>query len=505
MEIVLYHTTDLHGYVYPTNYVSEQNLGLLKIGSYMLADQKNYDGVLKVDCGDLIQGSPLTHYLSKQNHSHNVILDALAALDYDAYVLGNHEFNYGFDYLYNAYRNVNDKIVNANIDGLAMETKPYQIFDFDGFKIGIIGLTTAFIPNWEQPENIDGIDFIDPVAAYAKYEAELKAQTDFIIVAYHGGFEKSVDTSMVPTEKLTKENQGSELLETFDSIDMMLTGHQHRSFMSRIGDIVCSQPLNNGQNFGKIVIDTQTRQVRAELVETSSIVEPINPELEAIFTTESEKLAVYLDQKIGTFAEPLLVTDIFQARVEGHPFVNFLHQVQREMSGADLSATSLFDGTIGFDTTVTIRDVIVNYPYPNTLVVLRITGEAVKEAIEKAASYYVINEDGKLDVAIEFIEPKKQHYNYDMFGGLNYEIDVTQPVGARVTLFTSDNQPFDFDRTYTIAMNNYRASNTAIYSAYENAEIAKTINLDIGEVIMDYFQTHANLAVDHTKNYKVKY
>ncbi|MGL5296605.1 MAG: bifunctional metallophosphatase/5'-nucleotidase [Culicoidibacterales bacterium] len=504
MRIAIYHTTDLHGYVYPTNYVSDQNLGILKIGSYIQEDQKNYDAALKVDCGDLIQGSPFTHFLSKQKYDHNVVIDALSALDFDAYVLGNHEFNYGLDYLYNGYKKVADRVINANITGLDLQTRPYQIFDYDGFKVACIGLTTSFIPNWENDQNIAGVSFLDPVEMYAKYEAQLQAEADYIIVCYHGGFEKSLDETMMPTEKLTKENQASELLEKFASIDMILSGHQHRSFMTKIGDVICSQPLNNGQNFGKLVLDTATREVTAQLVETDTLDVVIDPKLEQIFTKEHEKLAIYLDQKIGSFDEDMLIDDVFQARIDGHPFVQLLHKIQIDTSGAQFSATSLFDNAIGFKKTVTIRDVIVNYPYPNTLKVLAITGEKLKEAVEKAASYFEII-DGELGVSDEFIIPKKQHYNYDMFGGFCYEIDVHQPVGSRVTLLTMDGTLLDLSQTYTIAMNNYRATNTAVYSAYENAEVVKDINLDIGELIMDYFQSNGTLTVDHTRNFTVKF
>ncbi|MGL6057780.1 MAG: bifunctional metallophosphatase/5'-nucleotidase [Culicoidibacterales bacterium] len=502
MKIAIYHTSDLHGYVYPTNYVTEQQLGLLKIGSYFQTDADNYDATLKIDCGDLIQGSPFTHYLSKQTLSENVIIKALEAVGYDGYVLGNHEFNYGLDYLYTAYQPVADKVINANIEGLALETKPYQIFDYDGFKVACLGLTTSFIPNWENASNIAGVSFADPVEMYGKYEAELTAQADYIIVAYHGGFEKSLDETMTPTEKLTKENQGSELLEKFTSIDLVLSGHQHRSFMTKIGKVICSQPLNNGQNFGKIVLDTQTREVSAELVEVASLNQTINPELEQLFHAENVKLATYLQQEIGRFDQPMLIADIFQARIEGHPFVQLLHKIQIETSGADFSAVSLFDNAIGFDTAVTIRDVIVNYPYPNTLKVLAVTGEQLKAAVEKAASYFTL-ENGELGVSDEFIYPKKQHYNYDMFGGFTYEIDVTKPVGERVTMWLNSGEAFDMAQTYTIALNNYRATNTAIYPSYEHAEVVKDINLDIGELIMNYFQAHEVIRVDQTTNFKV--
>ncbi len=209
MKLVIYQTSDLHGYVYPTNYVKEQPLGILKIGSFIKEDELKYDKSLKIDCGDLIQGSALTHYLSKHDMITNPIIEGLENINYDAYVLGNHEFNYGLDYLNKSYAPISEKIINANIDGLQFETKPYKIFDLDGFKVGCIGFTTSFIPNWEQECNIKGLKFNNPVEMYAKYEKELKDQCDFIIVCYHGGFEKSLEDNTTPTEALTKENQGS--------------------------------------------------------------------------------------------------------------------------------------------------------------------------------------------------------------------------------------------------------------------------------------------------------
>ena len=88
---------------------------------------------------------------------------------------------------------------------------------------------------------------------------------------------------MTPTEALTKENQGSELLENFDSINMILSGHQHRSFITKIKGVVCSQPLNNGQNFTKIILDTETKEVSYELVDVSKLNDEIDEKLESIF------------------------------------------------------------------------------------------------------------------------------------------------------------------------------------------------------------------------------
>ncbi|MBM6860659.1 bifunctional metallophosphatase/5'-nucleotidase, partial [Clostridium saudiense] len=404
MKVAIYQTSDLHGYVYPTNYVKDMPLGVLKIGSYILKDEKKYDASLKVDCGDLIQGSALAHYLSKSKIERNPLIQGLEFIGYDAYVIGNHEFNYGKDYLINSYKEVENKIINANIEGLSLETKPYKIFEFNGFKIGFIGFTTSFIPNWEHEKNIDGLSFLDPVEIYGKYEDELKKNTDFIVVCYHGGFEKSLDGNNTPTEKLTKENQASELLEKYDSINMVLSGHQHRSFITKMNGIVCAQPLHNGQNFTKIVLDTETKEISYELIDVSKLNDEINEEMEKIFNNVQAELQDYLNNEIGKFDKDILMDDIFVARLKGHPFINFLHQVQLDVSGADLSALSLFDSAIGFKKNVSIRDVLINYPYPNTLMVLEITGHKLKEAIEKAATYFVI-EDNEIKINNGFLVP----------------------------------------------------------------------------------------------------
>lgn len=500
MKIVIYQTSDLHGYIYPTNYVNDQPLGFLKIASYILNDEKKYDASLKIDCGDLVQGSALTHFLSKQAIEENPIIKGLEFINYNVYVLGNHEFNYGLEYLTNAYDKVSDKVINANIKGLPFNTKPYEVFDFNGFKIGCIGFTTVYIPNWEQEVNIKNLEFLDIVKQYAKYEKELKDKCDFIIVCYHGGFEKSLDEHMTPTEALTKENQGSELLENFDSINMILSGHQHRSFITKIKDVICSQPMHNGQSFTKIVIDTESKDISYELIDVSKLNNEIDKKLESIFTQTQKDLDVYLDKIIGEFDKDMRVDDIFLARLKGHPFINFLHQVQLDVSGADFSALSVFDSAIGFSKKISVRDVLINYPYPNTLKVLEVTGKQLKEAIEKSATYFVI-EDKKIGINKDFLVPKVQHYNYDTYGGLEYKIDLSRDFYDRVVCMKKNGKDISMNDTYTIVLNNYRASNTSIYPAYEGCRVVKEINLDMSEIILDYIQKHKKIIVDDNYNY----
>lgn len=501
MKIAIYQTSDLHGFVYPTNYVTDQKLGILKIGSYILNDEKQYDSSLKIDCGDLIQGSAFTNYLSQKKIERNPIIEGMEFIGYNAYVLGNHEFNYGLDYLKNSYSEVSDKIINANIKGLPFESKPYKIFDFNGFKIGCMGVTTSFVPNWEQERNIKGIEFLNPVEMYGKYEKELKEQCDYIIVCYHGGFEKSLDESMTPTETLNKENQASELLEKYDSIDVILSGHQHRSFVEKIKGVICTQPKHNGQTFAKIVLDTETKKAEYELVEVKDLDDPINENLEKIFSDTNKELELFLNKEIGTISEDISIHDVFEARLKGHPFINLLHDIQLDISNADFSSISLFDTAIGFKEHVTMKDVLINYPYANILKVLKLSGRKIKEAIEKSASYFVLR-DGKVEISEDFLIPKVQNYNYDTYAGLDYVVDLKRPAFDRVISMKKDGKEIDLDKDYTLVLSSYRASNTSVYPCYEGAEEVKEISLDMSEIIINYLQSRPVIEARKESNYK---
>ena len=270
-----------------------------------------------------------------------------------------------------------------------------------------------------------------------------------------------------------------------------------------INGIVCAQPTHNGQKFSKIVLDTETKEVNYELIDVSLLNDKINGDIEEIFNNIEVELQDYLDREIGKFDKDILMEDIFEARLNGHPFINFLHQVQLEASGADFSALSLFDSAIGFKKNVSIRDVLINYPYPNTLMVLKVRGDKLKEAIEKAATYFVI-EDGSIKISNGFLVPKVQNYNYDTFGGFDYEIDLSRNFGDRVVSMKKDGNAINLDKYYSVVMNNYRATNTSIYPSYEGAEVIKEINVDISELIINYFSEHSNVKSIEKSNYIIK-
>jgi 2',3'-cyclic-nucleotide 2'-phosphodiesterase/3'-nucleotidase len=493
MSTIIIQTSDIHGFLYPNNYIEDKPIGVLRFENYLAKLRVDHDVIL-IDTGDLIQGSPLTYHLNKfQNEIDNPIISQVNHLGYDVFTLGNHEFNYGLDYLQRSLSKFNGQIVDASIDGLdkILDVKPYTIIESNDLKIGIIGLTTSHIPYWEDEKHIAGLTFNNIVETYRLYEKELKANCDFIIVNYHGGFEYDLNDLNIPTELINHENDGGLLLKSFDSIDLLLTGHQHREISQLINNTVCMQPGYQCANISQIEI-VNGQIVDYKLVNLDTVV--INP-IKSLSDAEV-KVQSFINQIIGTLDDDLLVEDLFDARVNGHDVINLIHQVQLSMTGADISAVSLFDSAIGLKKDITVKDVIALYPFPNTLKVLRITKDELIQAIEVSASYFELV-DNELTVSDKFNYPKKEHYNYDMYSGCEYTIDVTKPVGQRVKLI-------DFNQdTIDIVVNNYRASNFAWYPMYEDKEVIKEITIDMVELLINYISENKHIVIDDNSKFKI--
>ncbi len=499
-KVTILQTSDIHGYLANHDFINNRNWGLYSLTNEI--EKYSKEEMLLIDSGDFLQGSPLTHYLYENQQTIHPVIDLFNKIGYDAITFGNHEFNYGLEFLQNSLKDFKGTIISANIKGMdkLLPIKPYEIFEKKGVKIAVIGLTTMYVPNWEKAENIKGLEFMSPIDIYAYYEQEMKAQADVIIVNYHGGLECDLAKINEPTEKLTGENQGSELLKRFDTIDVLLTGHQHRNFATKIKNTYTVQPANNGQYISKIEIDIETKKVvNAELVAADD--QKINKELRKTTTKIEAEVEVYLDQILGMANEDMLIEDIAKARREGHSLVNLINEVQIDVSGAMISAVSLFDSAVGFKKEISMRDLIANYPYPNTFVVIELSGKDLLHAMEISAGYFVVKDD-KIVINERFTKPKLQHYQYDMFYGIDYEIDASKPFGRKVTA-TYQGEPIDRQKMYTLVINNYRASNAAWYPMYKDAKVIKEIERDMVDLLTEYIAKRKIINVNNKKNFIV--
>ncbi|WP_067730292.1 bifunctional metallophosphatase/5'-nucleotidase [Oceanobacillus damuensis] len=516
--MTLLYTSDIHGNAMPVLYGTNEkaDIGLVKYASVVKEARQKSENIIAIDNGDLIQGTPLmTHYVKEYSNRENPMIGIMNRIGIDAAVLGNHEFNFGKEILADAIQQSDFPWLSANIlDESTNKPKfgpPYIIKNLEnGVKAAIVGVTTHYIPNWEAPDHIKGVHFADAFKTLEKWIMQIREteNPDVLIVSYHGGFERDLQTGE-PTEKLSGENQGYQMCQEIEGIDILLTGHQHRRLSGMVNDVLILQPGNNGQAYGKVEIELEKRNERWVITDRSgSLHELRDIESDSMlmdYMEEMEKSTQrWLDQPIGYIEGDMTIEDPFLARVKKHPFIQFIQDVQMDASGIDISVTSLLNNTsTGFGPVVTMRDIVSNYMYPNTLVVLELTGQDIKDALEKSAEYFTVT-DNQVAVNPAYIYPKPQHYNYDMWEGITYTIQVSNPVGTRVRDIFYQDRPIDFHQTYHVVLNNYRASGGGNYDMFKNKPVVKEIQKDAVEMIREYFEKNQKIQATANANFTVQ-
>lgn len=517
MELTILSTSDIHGYVFPTNYVKQGSLlpfGLARVATIMKEERQKANGpVITIDDGDFLEGSPLAYYVAQVQPVHNPqwLMDAYNQIGYDCGVLGNHEFNYGKHYLKLAINESDRHFVNANVlnaDGQAALGQPFRIINRNGLKVAILGLTTQTVAQWERQDNIEGLHFQSAVETACYFVPFLHQLADVVVVAYHGGFERDLNTGK-PTEKNPGENEAYQLLKDIKGIDALITGHQHRHIAAKVFGTPVTQPGFRGDAIGKITLQIEKKDDRfvvedsqAELVYTKEA--PLNKAIMESTASLDREVDSWLEQPLGKIDGSLTVTDPFQARITESAYIEFIQRVQMATMGVDISATALFNNEgAGFENPITMRNIMTNYVYPDGLAVVQVTGKELKEALERSARYFVLDNDGEIAVNPSFVFPKHRQYNYDMYEGVNYEIRVSEPVGNRIQNLTYHDQPVKDDEPLKIVLNHYRAGGGGHYDMFSEDKIIAENKTSMSQIIADYLREHPLIKADVNHNFKV--
>jgi 2',3'-cyclic-nucleotide 2'-phosphodiesterase/3'-nucleotidase len=461
--------------------------------------RKNGD-VLALDNGDILQGSPLLTYFHKTLRKPHLLSEVMNLIGIDVFNLGNHDFNYGSAILNQFLSDLKAPCLTSNI---LQHGKPFgvsHLIDWEGHKIALIGSCTDYIPHWEQPANIAGMTFLDPITIITQEVNRLRAQADVVIVLYHGGLERDPLTGQ-PTEPLTGENMGYALAQ-IPGIDLLITGHQHRSIITTIHKTLITQCAYNAKEFAKVELSFDPElTLSAQLItmkdypEDQAVLDLIKP--------YQDQTEVWLDQPITTLYDyDFRIRDPFEARLHKHPLVSLINMIQLERSGAQLSGTSLFNDPIGFNPNVTTRDVVSTYIYPNTLVVKEINGIRLKAYLEKCAEYFIVS-NGVIKVNPEYDSPKAQHFNYDMVDGIAYTLTISNPVGQRVTELSYLGKPIQPDEVFSLVINNYRSSGGGNFTMITDCPTLSEINTDMTDILIQYLESHPKLKLSHQNNINV--
>lgn len=477
MKLKIIHTSDLHGYFFPTDYLDRE----IKETAYLslLNNIEKDEHVILTDGGDILQGSSFDYFVKEKLNS-DIIADIMQNVDY--YTLGNHDFNYGYEYLKTYIENMKGKLVCANVkDKLGnIKIDPYAIKEIDGYKIGFAGIVTDWVNLWEREENIKNFEIRDAFEEAKKVLEELKREkTDLNILIYHGGYEIDLESGEKLTD--TTENVGGKIAKELD-FDIILAGHQHMELAGKINNTLAIETPANGAKAALVEVDFDTKEINSSFIEAKLGENPLIKKYKNI----EEKVQDYLDLPIAKLSRDYMPEDRIKMALEGSDLADLINKIQLEYTGADISITSFANVISGLKKNLTTRDVLNTYRFPNTTVVLEIDGKTLRNALEQNFSY--IEYDGNYKISKKFLEPKEEHYNFDFFYGIDYEKDLTKEVGKRIgKIFFKGKEIKDSDK-FSLVMNNYRATGAGGFNMYKDLKVLKNYDKEVTEILLNYFR-----------------
>ncbi|EHI99682.1 5'-Nucleotidase domain-containing protein [Clostridium sp. DL-VIII] len=462
-------TSDIHGNVlnfdYGTNKAPAKGQGLAKVSTYVNNVRASNPNVMLVDDGDTIQGTPLSYYYDMiDKNSFYPMAKVMGAMKYDTETLGNHEFNYGLETLnrvINDYKSQGIHVLSANTyenDG-SNYVEPYYIkaFNINGksVKVGILGLTTKCIPNWEDPEHYKGLHFNDLVDEAKKWVPVVKGKgADIVIVTAHSGEEGASD--VIP------ENQIKAIATGVSGIDAIVAGHAHSvindtSLKNPDGKVVpVVEPGKWGNYVSQIDISIDGNNnlsgIKTKNVAMDNTIAE-DPNIVSLIEPYQEKTLDYTATVIGQ------ATDAFSGdgqTTNPTAIMELINKIQAQTAQAQLSIAAPLSSSANIPKgNITIKDIMGTYVYENYLYGIKMNGAQLKKWMEYSMRYYkqaasktdLIEKDPVLNVP---------DYNLDQLYGATYDVDLTKPVGNRIVNLKYNGKTINDTDIFTVAINDYR-------------------------------------------------
>ena len=505
-ELVLMGTTDVHGWLLPHDYYTGRDTenGLARLVPLIDSVRAANPGRTALfESGDLLQGNPLdfVHSKLREGETHPVA-QAMNLLRYDAAAIGNHEYNYGIPHLDAVVRQSRFPWLSANTFVAGTDRHAYRpsvmlerTVDGRPIRIGVTSVTPPGVLIWDR-DNVQGrLDFRDIVASVRPVVAELRRQgADVVVVAAHSGLEgSSYDTA---STGVPVENAGAAMAKEVPGIDVIFLGHSHRELAdTTIGTTLLLQAKNWAASLAVATLEVEsTPQGGWRVVEKRGRIfrpgtRPSDARFVAELTPAHERTRAYVNQRIGTSAAEWTSA---RSRVEDTPILDLINDVQRRATGADLSGAAAFSLTSRIPAgPITVADVAGLYVYDNTLKAVRITGEQLRQYLEKSAEYYLPCPGAQCE---RIVDPKVPGYNFDVVSGVDYALDLSRPVGQRVVRLERGGRAVKPTDTFTIALNNYRASGSGGFSMLIGAPVVYDKGEGIRELLIEEIRRRGTIA-----------
>lgn len=557
-------TTDLHTNLVNYDYYQDkpvETLGLAKTAVLIEKAKKENPNVLLVDNGDTIQGTPLGTYKAivdpVEKGEQHPMYAALQALGFEAGTLGNHEFNYGLDYLNRVIETAGLPIVNANVLDPATGKfiyQPYKIIektftDTQGrlttVKIGVTGIVPPQILNWDKA-NLEGKVVVrDSVEAIRDIIPEMrKAGADITLVLSHSG---------IGDDKYEKgeENEGYQIA-SLPGVDAVVTGHSHAEFPSgngtgfyekypgvdgvngKINGTPVTMAGKYGDHLGVIDLKLNYTDGKWKVTDSKGSIRKVDTKSNVAdqrvidIAKESHQGTInYVRQQVGTTTAP--ITSYFSL-VKDDPSVQIVNNAQlwyakQELAGTPeanlpiLSAAAPFKaGTRGDATAYTdipagpiaIKNVADLYLYDNVTAILKVNGAQLKEWLEMSAGQFNTI-DPNNNQPQNLVNTDYRTYNFDVIDGVTYEFDITQPNkydregklanpnASRVRNLKYQGKEIDPNQEFIVVTNNYRSNGN--FPGVREASLNRLLNLENRQAIINYILAVKNINPSADQNW----
>lgn len=514
-RITLLSTTDLHGNIYPVDYYTNQPaaLGLAKLATLIKQARAEEPALLLLDSGDTIQGTPLAYYHNRKNNAPpDPMMTAMNALRYDALAIGNHEYNFGLPVLEKARREASFPWLSGNTYRAGTDETayaPYLVKEVKGVRVGILGLTTPGVPSWDNPANYAGLEFRDPVAAAKKWVRVLREEerADLVVIAMHMGIEIDLATGRLHPGQVPQENAAVAVAREVPGIDLIFMGHTHRDVPALLVDnVLLSQANRWGDRLVRADVYLDRDEAGRWRVAAKSAVSlpvtaavPADPDILRLAEPYERETQAWLGREIGQSSAELTAAEGY---FEDTALLDLIQRVQLEAGRADVSLAANFNLRARVPRgPVTVRDIAALYVYENTLVVIEATGAQLKAALEHSARFFRDYEPGK--TPRELVDMRIPGYNFDIAEGVEYEIDLAQPVGSRIRNLRFQGAPLDPQRKLKLAINNYRLNGGGGYTMYKDAPVLFRSGEEIRDLIIDWVERNGRIPSEPNGNWRI--
>lgn len=520
-HLVILGTSDMHGNVWSYSYednAETANNGIPRLYTYIQQVRAENPITFLIDAGDDIQGTILTDDLANKNpDAPHPVIAVMNFMGYDAMALGNHEFNWGVPNMLKMLSTAEFPVLGQNVltaDGEYVTGYGWTIIEREGIKLAVIGVCTPNIPIWDGgKEGIDDLTYEAASSAVKKAIAEIGDQADIIMVSAHMGMFAEFD-----------EDGGSDsaqkILDDNPEVDVLQVAHMHITVNEKQGNVVIGGVRSSGREIARfdLTLDADKKIIDSEVtIVDMSDTEPSAEIREIPLVKELHEKTIAFVQgggsgENGEEGEPLGVTTAkFQPENEilGLPegklrdtaVIDLILNIQLANSDADVTAAALFKDTSNLpEGNINYGNIFDIYKFDNTLYRMTVTGKELKGYMEWAAECY--NQWKPGDINISF-DPEYPGYLYDMFAGVEYEINLSKPKGERIENVLFHGEPLQDDQTLTLAVNNYRYSSGIKAQGLAAGKREWESSTSIRTMIVTYFAENSPVAPTVDNNWKI--